>query len=117
MPLKKPPSMRAKKRYLIFRLHSDSPTSYQDVKNAIWSSVLNWLGENESSMADIHIVKNLWRPNDQTGFIRCHPKYVDQVKMALALIHQIGDEKVIFQTLRVTGTIKSGKEKALKSGK
>jgi RNase P/RNase MRP subunit POP5 len=114
MPLKKPPSMRAKKRYLIFRLHSDSPVSFQDMKSAVWNSVLNWLGDNEAPNADIHIVKNLWRPGEQTGFIRCHPRYVDQVKMALALIHQIGDERVIFQTIRVAGTIKSGKEKALK---
>ena len=115
MSLKKPPSMRAKKRYLIFRLHSSEPVGFQDMKAAVWNSVLNWLGDNEAPNADIHIVKNLWHPGVQTGFIRCHPKYVDQVKMALALIHQIGDEKVIFQTIRVSGTIKSGKEKALKA--
>jgi RNase P/RNase MRP subunit POP5 len=114
MSLKKPPSMRQKKRYLIFRLHSDEPVSFQDMKNAVWNSVLNWLGDNEAPNADIHIVKNLWSGKDQTGFIRCHPKYVDQVKMALALIHQIGEQKVIFQTVRVSGTIKAGKEKALK---
>jgi len=36
---------------------------------------------------------------------------VDLVKVGLALIHQIGDQRVIFQTLRVSGTIKSGKKK------
>jgi RNase P/RNase MRP subunit POP5 len=113
MSLKKPPSMRAKKRYIIFRLHSDSPVPFQDMKAAVWNSVLNWLGDNEAPRADIHIVKNLWSQKEQSGFIRCHPKYVDPVKMALALIHQIGDEKVIFQTIRISGTIKSGKEKAL----
>ncbi len=105
--------MRERKRYIIFRLHSDSPAGFQDVKAAVWNSVLNWLGDNEAPRADIHIVKNLWNHGDQTGFIRCHPKYVDSVKMALALIHQVGDQKVIFQTIRVSGTIKSGKEKAL----
>jgi RNase P/RNase MRP subunit POP5 len=114
MSLKKPPSMRAKKRYLIFRLHSSGPVGFQDMKNAVWNSVLNWLGDNEAPNADMHIIKNLWDHGNQTGFIRCHPRYVDQVKMALALIHQIGDEKVIFQTIRVAGTIKSGKEKAFK---
>ena len=114
MSLKKPPSMRARKRYLIFRLHSDSPVPFQDMKSAVWNSVLNWLGDNEAPNADIHIIKNLWNGKEQTGFIRCHPKYVDQVKMALALIHQIGDEKVIFQTVRVSGTIKSGKAKSFK---
>ncbi|HJW97354.1 MAG TPA: Rpp14/Pop5 family protein [archaeon] len=115
MSLKKPPSMRGKKRYLIFRLHSDSPASFQDVREAVWNSILNWLGDNEAPRADIHIVKNLWNQKEQSGFIRCDPKYVDSVKLALALIHQIGDQRVIFQTVRVAGTIKSGKEKALRS--
>ncbi|MCX6814771.1 MAG: hypothetical protein NTY20_03950 [Candidatus Aenigmarchaeota archaeon] len=112
MSLKKPPSMRSKKRYLIFRLHSSEPADFQDMKNAVWNSVLNWLGDNEAPNADIHIIKNLWNGKEQTGFIRCAPKYVDSVKLAIALIHQIGDQKVIFQTVRVSGTIKSGKEKA-----
>jgi RNase P/RNase MRP subunit POP5 len=33
---------------------------------------------------------------------------VDKIKVSLALIHQIGDSRVVFQTLRVSGTIKSG---------
>jgi RNase P/RNase MRP subunit POP5 len=37
------------------------------------------------------------------------------VKVSLALIHQIGDSKVIFQTTRVSGTIKAGKGKIDKS--
>jgi RNase P/RNase MRP subunit POP5 len=106
--------MRPKKRYIIFRLHSSEPVPFQDMKAAVWDSVLNWLGDNEAPNADMHIVKNLWSQGNQTGFIRCHPKYVEQVKMALALIHQIGDEKVIFQTIRVSGTIKSGKGKLKK---
>jgi len=114
MPLKKPPTMREKKRYLIFRLYSDSPAPYQDVKEAIWNSVLNWLGDDEAPRANVRIIKNLWSQKEQTGFIQCHPKYVDSLKMALALIHQVGDEKVIFQTIRVSGTIKSGKTKTFK---
>jgi RNase P/RNase MRP subunit POP5 len=114
MSLKKPPSMRESKRYIIFRLHSSEPVPFQDMKSAVWNSVLNWLGDNEAPNADMHIVKNLWNGKQQAGFIRCNPKYVDHVKMALALIHQIGDEKVVFQTIRVAGTIKSGKAKALK---
>src|SRR4030042_2074276 len=97
MSLKKPPSMRARKRYLFFRLPSDSPASFQDVREAVWNSILNWLGDNEAPRADIHIVKNLWDQKEQAGFIRCEPKYEDRVKMALALIHQIGGRRANFQ--------------------
>jgi len=111
MKLKKLPSLREKKRYIIFKVHAEETLSFENVSNAIWNSLLDWLGERELAKANVWIIKNLWNGKEQTGFIKCSPKYVDAVKVGLALIHQIGDSKVILQSLRVSGTIKSGKEK------
>lgn len=109
MRLKSQPTLREKKRYIIFRVISDSRVDYNSAKDAVWASLLEWMGEKELAKANVWLIKNLWNFNEQGGMIRCHPKYVDSVKVGLALIHQIGDSKVIFQTLRVTGTIKKGK--------
>jgi len=111
MKLKKLPSLREKKRYLVFRIISESPLDYPNVKGAMWHSMENWLGQNELAQASPRLVKNLWDGRKKKGFLQCTPKYVDQVKVALALIKQIGDQRVIFQVIRVTGTIKSGKDK------
>jgi ribonuclease P/MRP protein subunit POP5 len=111
MRLKTLPTLREKERYVIFKVHSENKISYIDIKNALWNSILNWLGEGRSAKANIHIIKNLWDQGKQIGFIRCSPKFVDDLKFSMALIHQIGDERIIFQTLRVSGTIKAGKEK------
>ena len=108
MALKSLPSLREKKRYIVFRLHSEGKLSYAIVKNAIFDSLLEFLGEQEFARANIRFIKNLW--NQKTGFLETTPAYVDKVKVGLALIHQIGEEKVIFQTLKVSGTIKSGKK-------
>lgn len=105
------PSLRESKRYVIFKVHSNERLDYETVKNAAWNSLLNWLGEKDLSRANVRLIKNLWDPGKHTGFIQCSPKFVDAVKMGLSLIHQIGDQRVIFQTLRVSGTIKSGKNK------
>ena len=64
--------------------------------------------------ANIRILKNLWDLRKQKGFVQCLPKFVDSVKVSLSLIHQIGDSRVAFQTLRVSGTIKSGRDKTAK---
>lgn len=109
MKLKRLPSMREKKRYLTFRVHSDAPVSYEDVKGAALNSILNWMGEKGFSLSNVKMIRNLWK--GQEGWLSCTPKTVDDVKISLALIHQIGDAKVIFHVLRVSGTIKSGKEK------
>ena len=114
MKLRRLPSSRESKRYVIFRIHSEESLSYEPVKDAIWNSILNWLGEEDMAKANVRILKNLWNQREKKGFVQCSPKFVDSVKMSLSLIHQIGDSKVAFQTLRVSGTLKSGKEKTAK---
>jgi RNase P/RNase MRP subunit POP5 len=112
MKLKKMPSLKEKKRYILFKVHSEEPISYENVKNAVYDSVAEWFGANDLAKANVHIVKNLWNGKNQTGVIRCSPKFVDDVKVAMALVHQIGDERVIIQSTRVSGTIKSIKKKS-----
>jgi len=111
MKLRRLSSSRESKRYVVFRIHSAERLSYDVVKDAVWNSVLNWLGEEDMAKANVRILKNLWNPGEMKGFVQCSPKFVDSVKVSLSLIHQIGDSKVAFQTLRVSGTIKSGKDK------
>jgi len=115
MKLKKMPSLRDRKRYLVFRIISEAPLDYPNVKGAIWHSMENWLGQNELAQASPRLIKNLWDGRKKKGYLQCSPKYVDQVKMALALIKQIGDQRVIFHVIRVSGTIKSAKDKTTKS--
>lgn len=103
--------MRSRKRYVIFRVHSGGPLEYSNVKDVIWNSLGDWLGQNELAQAAPRLIKNLWDGRQKRGFLQCSPKYVDQVKISLALIHQIGEQRVVFQVLRVSGTIKSGKDK------
>jgi RNase P/RNase MRP subunit POP5 len=113
MPLKRPATMRESKRYIVFQAVSERPLEFAAVRDAIWDSVLSWLGENDSAKAGVRVIRNLWNPRDRTGFVQCRPRHVDSVKVALALVHQVGDSRVILRTLRVSGTIKSGREKGL----
>ena len=111
MKLKNPPTVRGKKRYVVFRLHSEESVDYFSLRNAVWNSLHNWMGEAGLGRANVRIIKNLYDQRKGIGFIQCDPKHVDSVKMGLSLVHQIGDQRVVFQTLRVSGTIKSGKTK------
>ncbi len=101
-------SLRQKKRYIVFRVHSEHPLPFFVVEQALFSAVQDWLGEEQAARANLWLIKNTW--NGRTGFLRCSHTAVDDVKVALALIHQIGDEKTVFQTLKVAGTIASGKK-------
>lgn len=111
MKLKQLPTLRKKKRYIIFKIHSDGKLRYENVRNAIYNTISNWLGELGIAKADIHLIKNLWNSDEQIGFIRCSHISVDHIKTALTTIRQIGDKRVVFETLRVSGTIKSARKK------
>jgi RNase P/RNase MRP subunit POP5 len=109
--IRKLPSMRGRRRYLTFRLRSRKPVIYSEMKGAALNSILGWMGEEGFSKADVWIIKNLWDGESQTGWLRCSLGAVDDVRVALALVHQIGEEKVIIRTMRVSGTIKSGRKR------
>jgi ribonuclease P/MRP protein subunit POP5 len=111
MKLKSLPTLREKKRYVFFRVHSDGIPDYNEIRDAINNSLFEWLGDRHFSGAKIRVIRNLWDRNSRTGVIRCSHKSVDDIKVGMSLIHQIGDSKVIFQTLRISGTIKSGMDK------
>jgi RNase P/RNase MRP subunit POP5 len=111
MKLKRLPSMREKRHYITFRLHSGNPVMYGEMKGAVMNSILNWMGEEGFSSARCRVIRNLWDHRRQIGWIECSPRAVNDIKMSLALVHQIGDERVIIQVIRVSGTIKSGKSK------
>ena len=109
MRLKKLPSQRESKRYVFFRVHSSGDLGYPEVRDAVMNSLLNWMGSEEFARAKPWLIKNLWKAN--SGVIQCSHRYVDDLKVSLALVHQIGDSRVIFETMRVSGTLKSGKRK------
>jgi len=112
MKLKGRPTLRERRRYVFFKVHASEPLDYRMVKDGITNSLLNWLGDKDLALAKPWVIRNLWDGKRQQGVIRCSHKYVDDVKVSLGLVHQIGDSRVIIQSTGVSGTIKSGKEKA-----
>jgi RNase P/RNase MRP subunit POP5 len=116
MRLKRSSSQKERSRYIVFNVHSSGQLDFVNVKNAIWDSLCEWLGANDMAKANIWIMKTLWSHKEQSGFIKCSRNYVDKIKVGLALVHQIGDTRVVFQATRVAGTIKSGKASVKKRG-
>ncbi len=112
-PKKLPPSLRLKKRYIIFEAVSEQPIEYGELVNAIWNSLLGFLGDSGTSDARIWIIQNLYDNKNQRGVIRCKHDSVEQVRSALALMGIVGEAKVILRIIGVTGTIKSAKSKYL----
>lgn len=106
-----PSSLRPTRRYIAYQVISEDKFLYSDLRNAIWHSILNFLGEFGASEAQIWLIKNLYDEKKQAGIIRCSHKYLEKIRAALSLIQRIGDTRVVIKVLGVSGTIKATKMK------
>lgn len=113
MGLKRMPVLKEKKRYLMFSITSENKIPYFELKGAISNSIMNLIGEKSAGKSNYRLIKNLWDEKNNEGVISCSVRYVDDIKVALALIQQIGDIRVIFRVTKVSGTIKALRKEAV----
>lgn len=106
-----PSSLRSRRRYIAYQVISEEKVLLEDLMNTIWHSTLNFLGEYGTSKTDMWIVKDTYDEKNQMGLIRCSHTSVEQVRASLALIERIGDVRVVFKVLGISGTIKAAKMK------
>lgn len=110
------PSLREKKRYIVFEIISKEKISYiNDVSNAIVQSSLQFLGRLGAAKAGIMVLNNKWNPALQRGIIKVSNKHVDAMKAALTFVSKIASTEVIFRSLGVSGILRKAEERYLKT--
>ncbi|MCX8178294.1 MAG: ribonuclease P protein component 2 [Candidatus Aenigmarchaeota archaeon] len=101
-----PPSLREKHRYIAIKIISESPVEYSDLENAIWNTMLDFLGEYGVAKTDFWIIKERWVKNDQTCVVRCNHLSVQDVLASLGLVTRLGDSRIAVKILKISGTLK-----------
>ncbi len=105
-----PSTLREKMRYIAFQIISEEPIEYSDLESAIWNTMLDFLGEEGVSKTSVWLMKDRWNANSQKGLLRCNNLSVTRVIASLGLIDRLGDNRMTFKILKVSGTIR-GAEK------
>ena len=101
------PSLREKKRYLVFEVISKEKISDADaVSSAILQSSLQFLGQRGTAKAGIVTLNNKWDAEKQRGIIKVSHKHVDDVKASLVFAKKIGSKDAIIRSLGVSGVLK-----------
>ena len=111
------PTLREKERYIAFQIISEEPISYSDLEAALWNTMLEFFGEYGVSKTSVWLIKNLYDPKKQIGVIKCNHKSVTQVIACLGLISRLGESRVVFKILKVSGTIKGLRLNQFKNAK
>lgn len=105
------PSLRQKKRYVVFEIisaydGSAKKFSFPEIKSAVESALLLFLGELGIARAAPMVIEEKFNMEKQRFMVKVNNSFVDEVKAALTLSKSIKNTQVIIKSVRVSGTIK-----------
>ena len=106
--LKNLPSLREKKRYIIYEVISNSKMNFDLVKDALNGIFERFLGAVNLARANIIIFEDF---KNQKGIIKVNNSYIDYVKAAFIQINKIGNEEVIVRSAGISGILNKAKER------
>jgi ribonuclease P/MRP protein subunit POP5 len=106
------PSLREKKRYLVFEIISEHKVDKIDsIETAILNQCNKYLGEIGMAKAGLLFLKDKFNKESQKGIIRVNNKMLDNLKTSLCFIKNIGKENVIIKSVGVSGILKKAQDK------
>jgi ribonuclease P/MRP protein subunit POP5 len=101
------PSLRERKRYVLFKIISEEPINYTSFKELVNSTILKFYGELTFGKFGFKFLDERWNEKEQIGVVKCNHKFVPNIILAFGLLQRIGDSRINVKILKVSGTIKS----------
>jgi ribonuclease P/MRP protein subunit POP5 len=106
-----PKTLKPKKRYIAFKVHSDIEISKKNLIEEITKTTLGFFGERLFS--DLGLWIQDYDTKRKKGFLICNLTFKSEIITSLTLVNSIGGEAASIQVLGVSGTIKALKRKFL----
>lgn len=101
------PSLKEKKRYIVFEVVSEKSFSSESIKKAVNETLKSFLGDLGLAKAGVMFVDC----KENKGIIRTEVKELDNVKAGLTLVKDINKEKALIKTIGVSGILNKAKER------
>ncbi len=105
------PSLKEKRRYLVFEVISERKHGLDEVKKAIMDSLTSFLGASGMAKAKMRMLADKWDEDKQKGVIVMERKNLDSVKAALCMATSVSGEKAIIRSAGASGILKKAVEK------
>lgn len=100
------PSLRQKKRYVVFEVVSDKCFSLSEVQEAVENSLSKFLGDWGLAKASPILIKEKWNETKQRFVIKVNHTFVDELKSALILNKKIKNTPALIKSIVTSGTLK-----------
>ena len=102
--MKLKPSLRQKKRYIVFEIVSPTKFSVNYVKDEVEKALLLFFGQLGMSKASPLFLKEKYKNNK--FIVKINNKYVDECISAVILIKKVKNKEVIVKSIITSGTLK-----------
>lgn len=100
------PSLKQKKRYIVFEILSSKKFSFPEIKEEVESTLLLFFGQWGLAKSSPLIIKEKFNPEKQRFVIKINHKFIDELKAALTLSKKIKNTPVIIKSVITSGTLK-----------
>ena len=108
------PSLREKKRYVVFEVSSKDVIRKQDITKAIDDTYTHCFGVFGSAEAGILFLDNKFNDEKKRGILKINNKCVDRLKASFTLICEIAGTKATIRSVGVSGVLKKAYHNYLK---
>jgi RNase P/RNase MRP subunit POP5 len=103
------PSLRTKKRYLVFEVQSSKIFSFPEIKEEAEKSLHRFLGELWMGKAAPMILDETFNQKTQRFIVKVSNQYVEELKAAFTLSKTIKSTPIILKSIITSGTLKKAK--------
>lgn len=100
------PSLKQKKRYIVFEILSSKKFSFLEIKEEVESMLLLFFGQWGLAKSSPLIIKEKFNAESQRFVIKINHKFIDELKAALTLSKKIKNTPVIIKSVITSGTLK-----------
>ncbi len=100
------PSLREKRRYLVFEVVSGQKHSFEEVKEALLSAVAGFFGSQGIAKLKPRLLADKWDFERQRGVLVAERKGMEKVKAAVCLASRVGKSRAIIRGLGVSGILR-----------
>jgi len=97
-----PPSLRYRKRYIVFEIKGESRINKQEMTRELWRNLVSLFGDEGSADTRMWVEEF----DMGKGIIRCSVESVDKIKLALLTLKDIKGENILPVIHGVFGTLK-----------
>lgn len=105
------PSLREKKRYLVFEVISSHKFDFRSIQSAIVNAILGFLGQLGFSRAGIIVMEDRWDEKSQRGIIKVNHKNVDNLKASLVFVNNINNGNAVVRSMGLSGILNKAVKK------